>query len=377
MLRITSRADLRETDRAPARGRLRDCALVTLVFLLVAVAPAGAQPWPEGRDAGSVEPVHLAGTRALGPVNDAIPARSSVRAARHAPPPSRVERVTDQHGHQINIGTNLAGLDLRGVAGVLAGTVHGAEISKVRVIVTTAASVARECGSDERVLACYIPDGTRSTTGEMVVGHDEPDLRHSAVHEYGHHIDAQYENITPARGCLRSNDGTRRWFFERDRVDDLAEKTGCRSTPYTRLLGEIFAEDFVALNGIVDWSLPTLPPPAPSVLAALSTDLQQPFRASARAFRGSVRRRRAITRQFRLETWTFVSATVSGPRAADLDLFLFRRGGRRALAASTHTGSSERVRRLLPPGDYDLEYSPPERPEAIEPRCACAERCRS
>jgi len=319
---------------------------------LAAASPAPGAPWPAARDAGRVEPVPLAGTRALRPVRDVLP-RSSVRASRHAPPPP-FQKLTDPHGHVITIGTPIAGLDLAPVAAVLAGTIHGPEIATVRVIVVSAARVARECGGGEGVLACYIPDGPRATTGEMVVAHDDPDLRHSAVHEYGHHVDAQYANITPSGGCRRSNDGTRRWFFERERVTRITRRAGCRSgTPYRRLLGEVFAEDYVALNGIVDYVLP-IGPPGASVLAALSADLQQPFRGSAQAFTGLVRRRRADTRQFHLDTHAFLSAVVSGSPRADLDLFVFRRGGRRPLAASTSDGSSERVRRLLPPGDYDL-----------------------
>ena len=321
--------------------------------MLAIASPATAATWPRGVDGGRVEPVPLAGTRALGPVHD-VPQRSSVRASRHAPPPSRVERLTDPHGHAITIGTSIAGLDLAPVAAVLAGAIHGAEISTVRVLVVSAANLPRECGGGEGVLACYIPDGPRATTGEMVVGHDHPDLRHSAIHEYGHHLDAQYANITPALGCRRSNDGTRRWFFERDRVSRLRTRTGCSdATSYQRLLGEVFAEDYVALNGIVDFVLP-IGAPSASVLAALAADLAQPFRGSALAFRGLVGRRRADTRPFHLDTHAFISAVVSGPRRADLDLFVFRRGGRRPLAASTGTSSRERVRRLLPPGDYDL-----------------------
>ena len=325
-----------------------------MAALVLAIAsPAAATPWPAGVDGGRVEPVRLAGTRALAPVRDVLP-RSSARASGHASPPSRVERLTDPHGHVITIGTSIAGLDLVPVAAVLAGTIHGAEISTVRVLVATAATVARECGGGEGVLACYIPDGPRATSGEMVVAHDHPDLRHSAVHEYGHHLDSQYANITPAYGCRRSNDGTRRWFFERERVSRITRRTGCsQRTPYRRLLGEVFAEDYVVLNGIVDYVLP-IGPPGASVLAALAADLAQPFRGSAQAFRGRVARRRADTRQFHLDTHAFVSVVVSGSARADLDLFVFRRGARRPLAASTTDGSHERVHRLLPPGDYDL-----------------------
>lgn len=325
-----------------------------LALALPAETPARAATWPAGIDAGPVDPAPLPGTHALAPVRDALPSPQA-RASRHAPPPARVERFTDPEGHVITIGTSIAGLDLSPVAAILAGTIHGAEIAGVRVLVVSAAQVGSECGGGDGVLACYLPDGVRSTSGEMIVGYDEPDLRHSLVHEYGHHLDAQYENITPAGGCRRSNDGTRRWFFQRERVNRITRRAGCSPrTPYPRLLGEVFAEDYSALNGIQDYVLPIGPPPR-SVLTALATDLRQPFRASARSFRGSLRRRRAATRRFHLDTFAFVSATVSGPAPADLDLFIFRRGGRRPVAASTRSGSRERLRELLPPGDYDLD----------------------
>lgn len=321
---------------------------------LIAAAPAQASPWPQGTDAGRVEPAPLAGTRALGPQRELLP-RPASRASRHRPPPSRIEKLTDPHGHVITIGTSIPGLDLRPIAAILAGTLHGDEVASVRLIVVSAADVGRECGGGEGVLACYIPDGRARTSGEIVVGHDEPDLVHSLVHEFGHHVDGQYDNLTPVGACLRSNDGTRRWFFERERVDSIRRKTGCSpSTPYRRLLGEVFAEDYAALNGIVDWLLPVVKPPAPSVLAALAADLQQPFQASAQAFRGRVTRRRGASRRFHLDTWSFVSATLTGSDRAGLDLYIFRSGARRPLVRSARRGSGERVIELLPPGDYDL-----------------------
>ena len=114
----------------------------------------------------------------------------------------------------------------------------------------------------------------------------------------------------------------------------------------------------MALNGIDEWSLAEIAPPSPAVLSALRRDVRRPFRprslrADGRASATGMRRL-----PFRLGTWTFVSARLTGAQAAHLDLAVLRRGGRRPLARGAGRASRERIRtRLLPAGAYELGVS--------------------
>src|SRR3712207_8016342 len=42
-----------------------------------------------------------------------------------------------------------------------------------------------------------------------------------------HHLDAGLWNLTPLGLCGLSNDGSRRWFFERQVADNIIDETGC------------------------------------------------------------------------------------------------------------------------------------------------------
>jgi hypothetical protein len=291
--------------------------------------------------------------RAPRPIVDVV----ASRRARASQAPTRVENFTDGHGHVITIGTSLDGVDLRPIAMVLAGTIHGEEIEDLRVRVVRADEVGALCGGGKGVVACYGPDDERRLpSGEMIVPYDAGETTHAVVHEYGHHLDNQLWNLSPLGLCGLSNDGSRRWFFARQVADNIIRDTGCSvETRWDRLLGEVFAEDFVVLNGIAEWVLDGIRPPSAAVLSALRKDIAHPFDPRTRRARGRVGLRRARTMPFRLGTYTFVTASVNGTPGADLDLFVFRRGARRPLERSTGRSSRERIRTLLAPGSYDLD----------------------
>lgn len=261
------------------------------------------------------------------------------------PPPARVEQFVDSHGHTFRVGTDLPTLDLLPYANVLAATVHRGETAKVLVEVVLPEQVRGLCGAD--AAACYYNDPDYGR-GWMYIPAEHPDLTHIIVHEYGHHVDNQLLNLAHlSRGCAPLGDGSRNWLFARN-------PTGfeCESGDWELLLAELYAEDYVSLNGFDGWVLGTIRPPTRFELTQLAFDFANPFWPRQLAKSGFVPRRRTLAKQFTLRHWTRVDMLLTGARRADLDLFLFRRGGQRPLARSIGPGSRELIGRVLRPGAY-------------------------
>lgn len=317
---------------------------------------AGAASWTNPTERGFAPGRDLSQVEAKGPIEDRILRPGRARASFHQP--SRVESYRDPHGHTITIGTAIEGLDLQWFADILAGTIHRSELSELRVLVVHPDEVPAECGGDPGVVACYgADDPYRTNAGEMIVPADHPDLIHAIVHEYGHHMDNSLLNLGHLGLCAFDHDGSRRWFFARDAYDDLLGRSGCnRRVSYSRLLGELYAEDYVALNGIGGWGLSAFPPPTRWMLAAMRSDIRWPFRPRRRSVRRTMWRTRDLKlRRVRLRDWTFFEAVLRGPPRwyADLDLYLWRRRApRRPLEQSLRPGSRERIERVLRPGRY-------------------------
>lgn len=333
----------------------------TTVFACMGALPltAGASTWNGPTQKGRTATRDLSKSKARGPIEDRILTRPRAYASSHQP--NRVDEYVDEHGHRIRVGTSIEGLDLGQFASILASTVHSEEMDFLQTLVVGPSEIAAQCGAapDAGVVACYAAeDPARSFAGEMIIPSTSPDLVHAVVHEYGHHMDNSLLNLAHLGICDFSNDGSRRWFFARDADDDLFGRSGCSvQVSYGRLLGELFAEDFVALHGIDEWWTSEFPPPTRRMLNALSDDIRNPFRPVRYRYRGRVsQRRRLKIRRFRLAAPTFFSATLRGPggRRNDLDLFLWRRDGRRPLRKSVRLGSREYVERVLAAGSYEV-----------------------
>jgi hypothetical protein len=301
-------------------------ALASLVALALLAAPAAAEP-----DLTRYRTDLAGGDRPAPP--DAIPVRPSAppppSASGHSPDlgvhPGPAERVAarrararaakeqafvDQHGHTILVATDDDRIDLRPFAQILAATYHSGEIERLATIVTSSAGVARICGSSLAV-ACYITD--RSGSGTMVVSHQDDDITHTMFHEYGHHMDNQLYNLSAQTNCRFGNDGSRRWFFARDVEDRILNRTTCDpDANWASLLGELYAEDYAQLSAArsgvpisgFDRRMP-VPPPSPSVLAAMQRDIDRPFVPRARTLKGSFRDGRA-RRRLRLDVPSFL-----------------------------------------------------------------------
>jgi hypothetical protein len=331
-------------------------ASITAFGVLPALGSSQADAAEAARAAEPVKAADLSKLHAKRRVRDSVLRRAPLARAAS----SRSEEFVDSHGHRIRVSTDLAGIDLASHAGVLAGTLHYDEIEDLQTVVVDPSRIEAICG--EGAGACYMPeDPKRSYRGVMVIPSEDIDLAHIIVHEYGHHVDLQLDNLAhvfPGSACGSDNDGSRNWFFERDVEDDILGR-GVSCDPgaeWDRLLGEVYAEDYAWLVGNRNWVLPRERSPTRLQLDALNHDLYEPLdrqthRARHRAWRRSARTFKRLT----LDDWRFVTIDLRGPPRAALALYLYERNGRRSVAKSVRPGTSrERVEYVAPPGRYDV-----------------------
>jgi hypothetical protein len=305
-------------------------------------APAAAQA------ATPTEPVDLTQVTAQKQVVDEIvPRRTRARAAG-----ARTEQFTDAQGRAFRISTDIPDVDLKPFANVLAAVAHGDEITRVRVEAVKLEQMGAVCGNPQAV-ACYAPDDPqRSFDGQLWFGVDDPDVVHTLVHEYGHHVDNQLLNLGHLGGaCTFGNDGSRNWFFERQ-LEDAFLQSGISCRPdadWEHLLGEVFAEDFAQLNGIQGWVLRSVRPPTQTQLGAMAFDMRERYRPSRRRWSAAVRPGGQRTRRFSLRNWTVLDLRTSSRFA----LRVVRRGS----TPRTVGRRGRRVFQLVPPGKYEVRVS--------------------
>lgn len=140
--------------------------------------------------------------------------------------------------------------------------------------------------------------------------------------------------------------------------DDLLRLGACDpQAEWQRQLAEVFAEDYVALNGIDEWNrIALFAPPSRNVLRALAIDIDEPFVPSQRTIRGRVTRIGVVRRLVvHLTVPTFLLAELRGPRRAELDLRLYGPSRRRPIERSSHRGSRESLAQFVLPGRYTIE----------------------
>ena len=194
------------------------------------------------------------------------------------------------------------------------------------------------CGSPLAV-ACYAPDAPgRRASGQMVFAVDDPDLTHTLIHEYGHHLDLQHPNLDHLGLCPAGADGTRGWFFAREAEQRISRWLTCDPfAAWDQLIGEAYAEDYVAANGIENWTLRTLPAPSPAQRAALLADLDRPFRPARRAWPAA-----DGARVLEVEHWTFAFVQARARRTRGVALALTP-AGERTRRARARRGRIARV----------------------------------
>jgi len=210
-------------------GRL----LVIVAVLAVAASSAAAA------GAGASEPTTVA-------FRDGTLAPSSVLRAGQAPQGFSGGPTTASDGETVGVYVEdpLLSEDANAVqrwANVLAGLLHGPEISALTVYMATFDTVQRLCG--QGALGCYgsgrlvaIGDDFRTVSAQSVL-----------THEYGHHVAASRRN-DPWQGL---DWGTKRWssymnICARAKSGEL--QPGDEGVGYQLNPGEAFAEDYRVLN---------------------------------------------------------------------------------------------------------------------------------
>jgi hypothetical protein len=176
--------------------------------------------------------------------------------------------VQDDVGRPFTVDAQVPGVDVAPFVAVLSRAVHGDEIRDLTLRIVPARSIQRRC-HDARAVACY----ERSSTGEGIIS-VPPTLtraqRGNLLHEYGHHVDYAYGN-----GARVDPNGTPRWW--RARGMQALVRSGAVSRTYargwSRSIGEIFAEDYMAMNRGGRSSIAWLRQPSTAVRAALRADI--------------------------------------------------------------------------------------------------------
>ena len=176
--------------------------------------------------------------------------------------------VRDREGRPIKFEIEAPGVDVRPYARILRRAVHGPEISRLTVRIMRLSDVQRIC-DDGQSNGCYFSGERR---GLIVVPAGSADeVRHVLLHEYAHHIDAFRGGTREAR----EPNGTWRWWVARGMGKRLRAGTVAQdySLGWSRSVAEVFAEDYVRMNGLRAYTIPWLRPPSRSVLTALHEDI--------------------------------------------------------------------------------------------------------
>lgn len=267
--------------------------------------------------------------------------------------------LADSQGQPITIDSTVGSFDLNQVAAVLNSTFHRSEITKVKFHVITLSGMATTCG-DAQAIACYRP--MSSGYGELWFAADDTDWIHSLVHEYGHHIDNQFANIGQLHAygvgaaCTVDSDGTRNWFFERlggSNTTD-ADRFSCLSGDWEHLIPELFAEDFVVLNGINGWQLSSALPPTNSQLQAMRSDFDNKIYTANRKYTKKIKRKRARWTRFKTPNWSVVKVKVTASRGHDFNIAIFEKTSSRAYDVAASKGRNETLVTVVPPGTWDI-----------------------
>jgi hypothetical protein len=326
--------------------------IFALAFCALALSAqsAAASATPAGK-------VDLDAVRALAPVKDAI----LPSGARIASGPRAVasENYADDSGNIFSIDSAVPAYDLSLPAAVLNSTYHKAEIKKISVHVITLAAMAETCG-DSQAIACYRP--MAGGYGELWFAADDSDWIHSLVHEYGHHIDNQLGNIAQLKGygygngCTTSSDGSRDWFFLRMTATNTtdADRFYCNGTDWEHLLPELYAEDFVVLNGIDNWQLSSAQPPNADQLDGLKYDIDHKlFTATDRTTR-RIKHGRSFIRRFSTPFFNLLRVRVTGDRGSNFDIYVYPNKSRKLWKKARHSGRTEILTTFVAPGVWDV-----------------------
>jgi hypothetical protein len=310
-----------------------------LIVVLVVLAMPGGTAVADARPAPSTYSYGARGNSA-----------ASAAGLAQAPAGFTGGAVTASDGEQISIyvQNEVAAADpgtAQRWADVLAGLVHGPEISSIQVYIATLARVQQTCGG--QALGCY------GNNRLITMATDLPDISARAVlmHEYGHHV-AQTRDNSPWRAV---DYGPKRWatvvgVCSRTTSGELAP--GDEASRYTLNPGEAFAEDYRVLNerlqglpetiwGVVDRRFY----PDQAMLDSVSQDVTNPWAGPTASSLASSFTARATGRGFRIATpldGTF-QVTLNSPRNTRFTLRVVDPATGKVLGNSTFGGPVQTV----------------------------------
>ncbi len=314
-------------------------AAACLLFALPAAAPANSRGAPLGGSALELPAPHgafpdtIVGGRRLG--------RMQRTAERTQPYPVI-------GGQQVEISsTYYSDAEMQGVANVLGGLVHGAEMNTLSAYLATPDELAGICGAN--ALACYAPAiGLMIVSGVNGSSYGVP-RDYTIAHEYGHHI--ANNRVNAPWSALEM--GAKRWATY-ERVCQGTRKgelhPGDEDVHYWDNPGEGFAEATAHLNfpGVkVPWGYNSLLRPNQVSLAKLQADIVYPWTAPVSAnWSGSLwpQRDNPAQRRFSTPLDGEVQVTLNGPEGSNYDLYVL---GRKLRPSRHERKASKRAQRRL------------------------------
>jgi hypothetical protein len=183
---------------------------------------------------------------------------------------ARAELVVKQDaaGRALNFDVLAPDVNVDWYAGLISNTAHGNEVSTVTIRIVPQSEIRSACGAG--AAACY--QRRRATPTITVAAGESERLAATVLHEYGHHLDANWR----VSGVDELN-GTSVWWSMRGMAALLAAGTVTDdySNGWAHSIGEIFAEDYSAINMGSDryYSIPWLAPPDEALKTALLAEL--------------------------------------------------------------------------------------------------------
>jgi len=175
----------------------------------------------------------------------------------------------DAQGRRITFDVRAATVDTEWYAAVLRASAHGDEISDVTVRIVPEAQIGNLCGGD--AVACYTGQERNPTI--IVPAGQSTSLESTLLHEYGHHLDANW-----SVSGVRELNGTPVWWTMRGMAGLLAQHRVAfdYSLGWNHSIPEVFAEDYAYIHMGAGYGIPWLAPPDQTLKDAMFAELGSP-----------------------------------------------------------------------------------------------------
>ena len=175
----------------------------------------------------------------------------------------------DGQGRRITFDVRAATVDTDWYAAVLRASAHGDEISDVTVRIVPEAQIGSLCGGD--AVACYTGQERNPTI--IVPAGQSTSLESTLLHEYGHHLDANWS--VPG---VRELNGTPVWWTMRGMAGLFAQHRVAfdYSLGWNHSIPEVFAEDYAYIHMGAGYGIPWLAPPDQTLKDAMFAELGSP-----------------------------------------------------------------------------------------------------